>query len=123
LQADAAVFERLLADGKTLLARFETCFLDRICLHEAVKLRLIAPAPAVVVVVHGARFGADDHGEGPAGQLQDEAGGRAAVKLGRAMNGLGEPQPPARIADGDRIANLGLHSDKMRHVSPFIGLG
>src|SRR5262249_5080942 len=84
-QPNAAVLALLLGQGMAFLSCFESGFLHRIQLEQPVQLLRVAPGAAVVVVAHLAAGGVDDGGVGPAGEVDDEAGGLAAVEPGGAV--------------------------------------
>src|SRR5262245_38153022 len=65
LDLDAAVLERLLADGVALLTGLQLGLLHGVELQEAVQVGLLAPAAPVVVVAHRTGGGVDDHGVVP----------------------------------------------------------
>src|SRR5438874_2161711 len=85
---------------------------------ETMEVRRVAPVPFIVVVAHLAGQGVDDRGVLPAGQLHEQAGGLAAVELGRALHGCGQAQPLAGGGDGDRVMDFGLDGDDMAHAIP-----
>src|SRR4051794_3661757 len=74
LEADAAVFEGLLADGVPLLPGLERRSLNGVRLHEAVEVLLRAPRAVVVVKLQLAGRGVARDGVEPAGQLDEQPG-------------------------------------------------
>ena len=88
-----------------LLAASSFAFSTAYSLEEAVELGLLAPAPLEVVVAHLAGGGVDDGRVAPAGQLQQQALGLAAVELRLAVDGLGQAQPLAGGGDGRGVVD------------------
>src|SRR3569833_2208330 len=78
LHSNAAVAERLLADGVALLTCFELGLFAGVGLQEAIELFLLAPVPAIVVVAYFAGSRVDDGGIAPTRQLHEQSGGLCA---------------------------------------------
>ena len=91
-QLDRAVGQRLLGDAVALPAGLDLGLFDGVGLQKAVELLLVAPGAAVVVELQAAAGQVADDRIVPAGQLDRQAGGRAAEELDRAVrSGGGSP--------------------------------
>jgi hypothetical protein len=108
--------ERLLADAETSLPRLHFGFLDAIHLNKPIELLLVAPVSAEIVVPNGASERVDHDGILPAGELDDQARGRAAVEPCGTLNRFRETESVAGRCDGSRIVDFALNLNDVRHL-------
>ncbi len=95
--------------------RFESALLNRIPLQEAIELLLLSPTATEVVVGQLTVGSIADHRIPPLRQLHAEPGGGAREKLERAVCRLRQRKPHAGRSHGDRVTNLGLNRNNVRH--------
>ena len=110
-QLDRAIGKRLLGNGMTGPASFKPGLFDRIGLKKSVEVFLLTPLVLEIVVADVAVLDVDHGGILPARQAHHQPCDFATEKLGSALHGLREPQPPARRRHGDGITKFGLNLD------------